>query len=141
MECLWGPGLGVPGLRGPLPPGEGPGLLQWRRAPDLSASRPPRCGTWTNRWLCPGGLFPSRLCTGSPLGLGFQTGKGVETLVEGSSQKSSDRVSSSFFCNLSARVNSAFRGRGSPAPPAFLQFQPLRRAGQGGVFLEVGRQL
>lgn len=28
MECLWGPGLGVPGLRGPLPPGEGPGLLQ-----------------------------------------------------------------------------------------------------------------
>lgn len=41
LECLWGPGMGVPGPWGPLPPREGPGRLQWQNAPDFSASRPP----------------------------------------------------------------------------------------------------
>lgn len=61
LECRWGPGLGVPGPRGPLPLREGPGRLQWQNAPDFSASRPPRCGTGTNRWLWKGGLVPARL--------------------------------------------------------------------------------
>lgn len=77
LECLWGPGLGVPGPWGPLPPREGPGPLQWQNAPTSAPPARPAAereltgGCEKAVWSQPG-------CErGLPLGLGFQIGKGM----------------------------------------------------------------
>lgn len=131
------PDCGDPSLRGRDPDSSSDDVRQTSAPPARPAAELGLTGGFVRAVCSPPGCARVRR-----LVLAFRLGKGWGTLVEGSSQKSLDRVSSSFFCNLSACVNSAFRGRGgSPAPPAFLQFQPLRRVRQGGVFLEVGRQL
>lgn len=66
------------------------GPRQWRRAPELSASRRPCCGACTNRWPSGGGV-PAGLWT-VPARSGLSGRKRGEELGEGSSPRSSNSL-------------------------------------------------
>ena len=85
-----GAGTGCPRAVGTARSG---GPRQWRRAPELSASRRSCCGACTNRWPSGGGV-PAGLWT-VPAGLGFQVGKGVRSW--GKVPPHDPRTVSSFF--------------------------------------------
>lgn len=127
-----GAGTGCPRAVGTARSG---GPRQWRRAPELSASRRSCCGACTNRWPSGGGV-PAGLWT-VPAGLGFQVGKGVRSW--GKVPPHDPRTVSSFFPVPPSRGGGGRKvppsARLLPAAPAP---QPRLRVRCVWVFVEEG---
>lgn len=119
-----GAGTGCPRAVGTARSG---GPRQWRRAPELSASRRSCCGACTNRWPSGGGV-PAGLWT-VPAGLGFQVGKGVRSW--GKVPPHDPRTVSSFFPVPPSRGGGV--GKFPPQPDFCLRPQPLSPGSESGV--------
>ena len=107
------------------------GPRQWRRAPELSASRRPCCGACTNRWPSGGGV-PAGLWT-VPARSGLSGRKRGEELGEGSSPRSSNSLlflpGNLPACSLRPRGVGKF----PPEPDFCLRPQPLSPGSESGV--------